>query len=211
MRPSWDEYFMLIAKLVSTRSTCNSRPTGAVLVKDRQILATGYNGSMPGAPHCSDEVMADGSPYCHRRALKIPDRDKYNFCRASHAEANAIAQAARYGVAVKGATLYVTLEPCYVCLKLLAASEIVKIFFELPYGSGPQKRSRDTFWKRAAINEAGFTEYKPLTVSPETIDYVLPSLKNITSQRRLTFKPKLSGKDSDPLLVDWQNIDHTDD
>ena len=62
MRPSWDEYFMLIAKLVSTRSTCNSRPTGAVLVKDRQILATGYNGSMPGAPHCSDEVMADGSP-----------------------------------------------------------------------------------------------------------------------------------------------------
>ena len=101
MRPSWDEYFMLIAKLVSTRSTCNSRPTGAVLVKDRQILATGYNGSMPGAPHCSDQVMADGSPYCHRRALNIADVDKYNYCRASHAEANAIAQAARYGVAIE--------------------------------------------------------------------------------------------------------------
>ena len=115
---------MLIAKLVSTRSTCNSRPTGAVLVKDRQILATGYNGSMPGAPHCSDQVMADGSPYCHRRALNIADVDKYNYCRASHAEANAIAQAARYGVAIKGATLYVTLQPCFVCLKLLATAQI---------------------------------------------------------------------------------------
>ena len=75
MRPSWDEYFMLIAKLVSTRSTCNSRPTGAVLVKDKQLLATGYNGSMPGAPHCSDEVMPDGSPYCYRRVMKVPDAD----------------------------------------------------------------------------------------------------------------------------------------
>ena len=115
---------MLIAKLVSTRSTCNSRPTGAVLVKDKQILATGYNGSMPGAPHCSDQVMPDGSPYCHRRALNIADVDKYNYCRASHAEANAIAQAARYGVAIKGATLYVTLQPCFVCLKLLATAQI---------------------------------------------------------------------------------------
>jgi len=70
MRPSWNEYFMLIAKLVSTRSTCNSRPTGAVLVKDRQILATGYNGSMPGAPHCTDQTITDGSTYCHRHDLK---------------------------------------------------------------------------------------------------------------------------------------------
>ncbi len=67
MPPSWDEYFMLIAKLVSTRSTCNSRPTGAALVKDRQIPATGYNGSMPGALHCVDQAIPDGSPYCRRR------------------------------------------------------------------------------------------------------------------------------------------------
>ena len=131
---------MLIAKLVSTRSTCNSRPTGAVLVKDRQILATGYNGSMPGAPHCSDQVMPDGSPYCHRRALNIADVDKYNYCRASHAEANAIAQAARYGVAIKGATLYVTLQPCFVCLKLLATAQIRRIYFELAYGSDDAPR-----------------------------------------------------------------------
>ena len=141
---------MLIAKLVSTRSTCNSRPTGAVLVKDRQILATGYNGSMPGAPHCSDQVMPDGSPYCHRRALNIADVDKYNYCRASHAEANAIAQAARYGVAIKGATLYVTLQPCFVCLKLLATAQIKRVYFELGYES--RDAARDEFWKEAVAD-----------------------------------------------------------
>ena len=173
---------MLIAKLVSTRSTCNSRPTGAVLVKDKQILATGYNGSMPGAPHCMGQFMPDGSPYCHRRALKIADVDKYNFCRASHAEANAIAQAARHGVPIKGATLYVTLEPCYVCVKLLATSQIERVFFELGYES--QDDLRDTHWKQA-VAEAGFQEYRQLSVSDEALAYILPSLTGVTSTRRL--------------------------
>ncbi len=189
MRPSWDEYFMLIAKLVSTRSTCNSRPTGAVLVKDRQILATGYNGSMPGAPHCSDQVLPDGRPYCHRRALHIADVDKYNFCRASHAEANAIAQAARHGVAIKGATLYVTLELCYVCVKLLATAQIERVFFELPYES--RDDLRDAYWKQA-VEEAGFKEYRQLTISPAALEFILPSLRGVTSTRRLpaTAAPK---------------------
>jgi dCMP deaminase len=182
MRPSWNEYFMLIAKLVSTRSTCNSRPTGAVLVKDKQILATGYNGSMPGAPHCMGQFMPDGSPYCHRRALQIADVDKYNFCRASHAEANAIAQAARHGVAIKGAALYVTLEPCYVCVKLLASAQIEAVFFELPYES--QDELRDRHWKEA-VAEAGFKEYRQLAVSPESLQYILPGLTGVTSSRRL--------------------------
>jgi dCMP deaminase len=173
---------MLIAKLVSTRSTCNSRPTGAVLVKDKQILATGYNGSMPGAPHCMGQFMPDGSPYCHRRALKIADVDKYNFCRASHAEANAIAQAARHGVPIKGATLYVTLEPCYVCVKLLATAQIERVFFELAYES--RDGLRDTHWKQA-VAEAGFQEYRQLTVSKEALAYILPSLTGVTSTRRL--------------------------
>jgi len=173
---------MLIAKLVSTRSTCNSRPTGAVLVKDRQILATGYNGSMPGAPHCSDQVMPDGSPYCHRRALQIADVDKYNYCRASHAEANAIAQAARYGVAIKGASLYVTLEPCFVCIKLLATAQIEKVFFEVSYES--RDGVRDAFWKDA-VKEAGFTIFQQLSISEGTLAYILPSLEKITSRRRL--------------------------
>ena len=182
MRPSWHEYFMLIAKLVSTRSTCNSRPTGAVLVKDKQILATGYNGSMPGAPHCSGETLPDGTPYCHRRMLNVADVDKYNFCRATHAEANAIAQAARHGVSVKGGSLYVTLEPCYVCLKLLATAQIEQIYFELRYES--KDRARDTIWKNA-VKEAGFITYKQLTVSNETIKYILPNILKTTSERRL--------------------------
>ena len=182
MRPSWDEYFMLIAKLVSTRSTCNSRPTGAVLVKDKQLLASGYNGSMPGAPHCSDEVMPDGSPYCHRRVLKIADVDKYNYCRASHAEANAIAQAARYGVAIKGASLYVTLQPCFVCVKLLATAQIERVYYELAYES--QDPLRDAFWE-AAVQEAGFQVFRQLTVPPEALAYILPSLEEATSRRRL--------------------------
>lgn len=183
MRPSWDEYFLLIAKLVSTRSTCNSRPTGAVLVKDRQILATGYNGSMPGAIHCTDQITLDGSPYCHRREMKVPDSEKYNFCRASHAEANAIAQAARYGVAIKGASLYVTLEPCYVCLKLLATSQIEKVFFELPYQS--KNRDRDKYWRLEAIAQAGFESYQQIIIPHNTIDAIVPPLTGLTSERRL--------------------------
>jgi dCMP deaminase len=194
MRPSWHEYFMLIAKLVSTRSTCNSRPTGAVLVKDKQILATGYNGSMPGAPHCLGQFMEDGSPYCHRRALNIADVDKYNFCRASHAEANAIAQAARHGVPIKGATLYVTLEPCYVCVKLLATAQIEEVFFEIPYES--RDELRDTFWK-AAVAEAGFKEYRQLTVSPGALQNILPSLTGVTSTRRL---PATDGAPKRPFI-----------
>ncbi|MFZ5452740.1 MAG: deoxycytidylate deaminase [Thermodesulfobacteriota bacterium] len=182
MRPSWNEYFMLIAKLVSTRSTCNSRPTGAVLVKDKQILATGYNGSMPGAPHCIDQTMPDGSPYCHRRALQIADVDKYNYCRASHAEANAIAQAARYGVAIKGATLYVTLEPCLVCIKLLATAQITRVYFEMPYESRDQ--ARDEFW-REAVKDAGIEVYQQLSISSESLAYILPSIEGVTSARRL--------------------------
>ena len=191
MRPSWDEYFMLIAKLVSTRSTCNSRPTGAVLVKDKQILASGYNGSMPGAPHCSDQVMPDGSPYCHRRALHIADVDKYNYCRASHAEANAIAQAARYGVAIKGASLYVTLEPCFVCIKLLATAQIKKVYYEMGYES--RDPMRDAFWKDA-VTEAGFEVFQQLSISEGTLAYILPSLEKVTSARRL---PATSG----PVVV----------
>ncbi len=186
---------MLIAKLVSTRSTCNSRPTGAVLVKDRQILATGYNGSMPGAPHCIDDIMPDGSPYCHRRALSIADVDKYNYCRASHAEANAIAQAARYGVAIKGAALYVTLQPCFVCLKLLATAQISRVYFELAYES--RDAERDAFWQRA-VKEAGFEVFQQLAITPASLAFILPSLQQVTSRRRL---PATAGTAIAPHLV----------
>ncbi len=185
-RPSWHEYFMLIAKIVSSRSTCNSRRVGAVIVKDNHILATGYNGAMPGAPHCVDEPQRDGYPYCFRRSLRIADLDKYNFCRASHAEANAIAQAARYGISVDGATLYTSLAPCYVCLKLLAMARIRRIYYEHPYESSSPER--DAFW-RGAVSDAGIEVFEHLTISPETYDYILLDIRDLTSRRRMEPTP----------------------
>ena len=113
IRPSWDAYFMALAKLAASRSTCLSRPTCCAIVKDKQVVSTGYNGSMPGVPHCSDEGQ------CYRRSIQAEDAGKYDFCRSIHAEANAVALASRMGVKLDGATAYMTLFPCYVCAKLL--------------------------------------------------------------------------------------------
>ncbi len=180
-RPNWHEYFMLIAKIVSSRSTCNSRRVGAVIVKDNHILATGYNGAMPGVEHCIDHPPVNGRPYCFRRQLNVPDIDKYNFCKASHAEANAIAQAARYGISIEGATLYTTLAPCYVCLKLIAMARIKAIYYEHPYESSNQQR--DEFWHQA-VKDAGIEVFEQLTISPETYEYILSDIRDVTSRRR---------------------------
>jgi len=113
-RASWDEYFMSIAQVVATRSTCPRKYVGAVIVRNRTILSTGYNGSIRGMPHCSDvgHMMEDG------------------HCVATiHAEANAIIQAARNGVNIDGATNYVTASPCWNCFKQLANAGIVRIVF----------------------------------------------------------------------------------
>ncbi|MHC1745439.1 MAG: cytidine/deoxycytidylate deaminase family protein [Syntrophobacteraceae bacterium] len=181
LRPSWHEYFMLIAKIVSSRSTCNSRPTGAVIVKNNHILATGYNGAMPGASHCIDEPDLEGQPFCFRRASGVADVDKYNYCKASHAEANAIAQAARYGTSIDGATLYTTLAPCYICLKLIATARIRAVYYEHLYESSTPER--DKFW-RDAVREAGILTYEHLIISPATYEYILRDIDKITSRRR---------------------------
>lgn len=117
-RPSWDEYFLNIAEVVSTRSTCLRRAVGAVLVRDRQILSTGYNGAPRGLPHCIDVGCLMKDEHC---------------VRASHAEMNAIAQAALHGVRVKGATLYCTDKPCLICTKLLINAGIVRIVYLRDY------------------------------------------------------------------------------
>lgn len=182
MRPDWNEYFMSIAKIISTRSTCNSRPTGAVIVREKQILATGYNGSMPGAPHCTDQVDEAGKPFCFRRFAKVPEHDKYNYCRSSHAEANAIAQAARLGISLEGSTLYVTLAPCYVCLKLLATARVKHIYYEYEYES--VDRDRDEFWKNA-IKESRVETFRRLQISHETIRTIEKAMEYPTSARRL--------------------------
>ncbi len=190
LRPSWHEYFMLIAKIVSSRSTCNSRPTGAVIVKNNHILATGYNGAMPGASHCIDQPDHEGKPYCFRRASGVPDVDKYNYCKASHAEANAIAHAARYGTAIEGATLYTTLAPCYVCLKLIATARIRAVYYEHVYESSTPER--DAFW-REAVREAGLQTFQQLIISPATYEYILSDIHQITSRRRTAATDFLPG------------------
>lgn len=127
MRQSWDEYFMEIARQVATRSTCLRRQVGAVAVsRENRILGTGYNGALPGTPHC-DEVG------CLRAQLGIPSGQRQEICRAQHAEANVCNFAARYGVALDGATMYVTNQPCTTCVKAMATSGICRVVFDSPY------------------------------------------------------------------------------
>jgi len=125
-RPSWDEYFTLLAKTVATRSTCLRRQVGALFVRDRQILCTGYNGSPSGLVHC-DKIG------CLRESLGAPSGERHEICRAVHAEQNAIVQAAKHGVALVGADLYVTHQPCILCTKMLINIGVRRIVYIHPY------------------------------------------------------------------------------
>lgn len=125
-RPEWDRYFMEIAELVSKRSTCLSRHVGAVIVKDRRILATGYNGSPKGLPHCLDIG-------CLRRDLGIPSGQRLELCRGSHGEENAIVQAANYGTPLEGSEIYCTHQPCLTCTKMIINSGIKRVVFAGEY------------------------------------------------------------------------------
>jgi dCMP deaminase len=113
---------MSIAKLVATRSTCLRRNVGAVLVKDKKILATGYNGAPTGIRHCEETG-------CLREKLNVKPGERHELCRGLHAEQNVIIQAAYYGVATKGTTLYSTHKPCIICSKMLINAGIKQIFF----------------------------------------------------------------------------------
>jgi len=125
-RPSWNDYFMGIADLVAGRATCIRRKVGAVLVKDRRILCSGYNGAPAGLPHC-------GETGCLRRQLNVPSGVKHELCRGVHAEQNVIIQAAYHGVAVAGASLYCTNQPCSICAKMLINAGIQEIYFRDGY------------------------------------------------------------------------------
>ena len=119
-RQSWDEYFLSLAAAAATRSTCLHRQVGCVMVRDKRILCTGYNGSPSGAPHCLDVG-------CAREG--IPSGERLDLCRAVHAEANAMAQAAMHGIALKGATAYVTIRPCANCMRLLIQAGVERVVF----------------------------------------------------------------------------------
>ncbi|RKY37606.1 MAG: cytidine deaminase [Candidatus Omnitrophota bacterium] len=119
-RPDWDTYFMQIAHIVAQRSTCLRRKVGAVIVKDRRILTTGYNGAPSGITHC--EVTG-----CLRERLNVPSGQRHELCRGLHAEQNALLQAALHGISLKGATLYCTNQPCIICAKMLINAGIKEI------------------------------------------------------------------------------------
>ncbi len=122
-RPSWEEYFMAIAFMVAKRSTCIRRQVGALIVKDRHILTTGYNGPPKGFQHCDEGLQ------CPRVRDAIPSGQGHELCWALHAEQNAIIQAAYHGVAIKGAVLYCTTQPCSICAKMIINAGIVCVYF----------------------------------------------------------------------------------
>jgi dCMP deaminase len=125
-RMGWDEYFMEMAKLASRRSTCLRRQTGAVLVRENRVVATGYNGAPKGLPHCAEVG-------CMREALKVPSGQRHELCRGLHAEQNAIIQAAVFGVSTKGATLYTTTYPCSICAKMIINAEVAEVVYDDEY------------------------------------------------------------------------------
>lgn len=128
MRESWAEYFMKLAHQVATRSTCERRSVGAVAVSvDHRILGTGYNGALPNAPHCA-EIGG-----CLRAKLGVPSGQRQEICRAQHAEANICNSAAKYGICLNGATIYVTNQPCTTCVKAMATSGIARVVFDDTY------------------------------------------------------------------------------
>jgi len=126
-RPTWDEYFISITKQVATRSTCLRRKVGAIIVKDKRILTTGYNGAPRGIKSC----LEIGT--CLRQELKVPSGQRHEICRALHAEQNAIIQAAYHGVNISGSDIYSTTQPCSLCAKMLINSGIKRIYYYEDY------------------------------------------------------------------------------
>lgn len=128
IRPSWDEYFMEMAEVTAKRATCLRRKVGAVIVKDRHIIATGYNGAPRGLDHCDER--AEG---CLRIARGVPPGERHELCRALHAEQNAIIQAATLGQSIEGATIYITHQPCIICAKMIINAGIRRIVVKEGY------------------------------------------------------------------------------
>ena len=131
-RPSNDEYFMEMAQLVSSRSTCLRRKVGAVIVKEKRVLSTGYNGSPKGTKHCEELG-------CIRVKMNVPSGTRHELCRGVHAEQNAVTQAAYFGVSVDGATIYTTTYPCSMCAKILINAGIKEIVYSEGYADDLSK------------------------------------------------------------------------
>ena len=125
-RPTWDDYFLQMAHVVARRSTCLRRRVGALLVRDKRILATGYNGAPSNLPHCEQAG-------CLRDAMGIPSGERQELCRGLHAEQNAIIQAARHGVDTRDSALYCTTQPCVTCAKMLINAGVKRVVYRGDY------------------------------------------------------------------------------
>jgi dCMP deaminase len=126
VRPDWDEYFMEMAEIAMKRSTCIRRQVGAIIVRDKRIMATGYNGVPTGIQHCAERG-------CLREQLKVPSGKNHELCRGLHAEQNAIIQAAYLGQSIDGGTLYCTNQPCVICAKMIINAGLKRIVIKDGY------------------------------------------------------------------------------
>jgi dCMP deaminase len=151
-RPDWDAYFLAMAQIASMRSTCVRRRVGAVIVAGNRILATGYNGSPAGTRHCTEVG-------CLRKEMGIPSGERHEICRGSHAEMNAITQAASSGTAISGCSIYATHEPCSICCKLLINAGCKRVVYMNPY---PDELSRVLF-AEAGIRRERFENIEKVT------------------------------------------------
>ena len=181
-RPDWNQYFMAIAKVVSTRSTCSSRPVGCVITRENRILVTGYNGAPPGEPHCTDQG-GGGRIFCARRAENVPDELKHMACRSLHAEENALKLAERLGLEelLIGAAIYSTLSPCIRCIGRLRSRGIARVYYELAYESVDVERDRQ--WEAEA--RQAFEVYERVSLSDSSSRKIAGALVGITSERLL--------------------------
>jgi dCMP deaminase len=180
-RPQWAEYFLAIAKVISTRSTCSSRPVGCVIVRENRILVTGYNGAPSGAPHCTD--LGGGNFYCARRANLITDEEKHKVCPSIHAEENAVSLAEKLGLIhlLKGSSIYTTLAPCVRCTQRLAKAGVARVYYELAYASVNQQRDGD--WLKLAKDS--FEVFEQIKIENPSLNKIASALLNITSERLL--------------------------
>lgn len=145
VRPSWDQYFIDILKVVGTRSTCDRGKSGCVITKDKRILSTGYIGSPIGTTHCDDAGH-------EMHTVKHEDGHETRHCiRTAHAEQNAIVSAARFGIALEGATLYCNMTPCYACAKMIINAGIIRVVCNLDYHAG--ERSKEIFKEAGVVYE----------------------------------------------------------
>lgn len=170
-RIDWDTYFMMLAKTASLRSTCyRSRKIGCVIVRDHQVLSTGYNGSPSGYPNCNET-------FCNVKKMENHNiSSKYDFCYASHAEANAVSLAAKNGISLNDSTIYTTLSPCLTCAKTLIVAGVKEVVYELKYSSADS--IRDNFWDEFILNKLSMRSF---TMPNPGINF---NFNEITSNRK---------------------------